>query len=224
MKALSIGREQGCDIVINDSTDVISRRHAILNISSSGKITIVDQSRNGTYVNGIRISQNVPVPVTRKDIISFAHVAKLDWNAVPKSNSTMSYIIMGIVGVLVITCGLFAYQYMKPGDSDSNKGEVTVTDTIANKKEEVKKDSTSIKKEPKELAKDSVVNKKQKSKEKEKKKKEMPYIRWDEVIKDARKDYLWGVIGSIILNIIYSGFIIFILWMIIYEGRLLRIS
>ena len=171
MKALSIGREQGCDIVINDSTDVISRRHAILNISSSGKITIVDQSRNGTYANGIRISQNVPVPVTRKDIISFAHVAKLDWNAVPKSNSTMSYIIMGIVGVLVITCGLFAYQYMKPGDSDSNKGEVTVTDTIANKKEEVKKDSTSIKKEPKELAKDSVVNKKQKSKEKEKKKK-----------------------------------------------------
>ena len=171
MKALSIGREQGCDIVINDSTDVISRRHAILNISSSGKITIVDQSRNGTYVNGIRISQNVPVPVTRKDIISFAHVAKLDWNAVPKSNSTMSYIIMGIVGVLVITCGLFAYQYMKPGDSDSNKGEVTVTDTIANKKEEVKKDSSSIKKEPKELAKDSVVNKKQKSKEKEKKKK-----------------------------------------------------
>ena len=171
MKALSIGREQGCDIVINDSTDVISRRHAILNISSSGKITIVDQSRNGTYVNGIRISQNVPVPVTRKDIISFAHVAKLDWNAVPKSNSTMSYIIMGIVGVLVITCGLFAYQYMKPGDSDSNKGEVTVTDTIANKKEEVKKDSTSIKKEPKELAKDSVVNKKQKSKEKEKEKK-----------------------------------------------------
>lgn len=168
MKALSIGREQGCDIVINDSTDVISRRHAILNISSSGKITIVDQSRNGTYVNGIRISQNVPVPVTRKDIISFAHVAKLDWNAVPKSNSTMSYIIVGIVGVLVIACGLFAYQYMKPGDSDSNKGEVTVTDTIANKKEEVKKDSTSIKKEPKELAKDSVVNKKQKSKEKKK--------------------------------------------------------
>ena len=46
----------------------------------------------------------------------------------------------------------------------------------------------------------------------------MPYIRWDEVIKDAHKDYLWGVIGSIILNIIYSGFIIFILWMIIYEG------
>lgn len=171
MKALSIGREQGCDIVINDSTDVISRRHAILNISSSGKITIVDQSRNGTYVNGIRISQNVPVPVTRKDVISFAHVAKLDWNAVPKSGSTMRYVIMGVIGMFVIACGLFAYQYMMPGDSESYKGEVTVTDTIANKKEEVKKDSLDIKKEPKEQAKDSVVNKKQKPKEKEKKKK-----------------------------------------------------
>lgn len=177
MKALSIGREQGCDIVINDSTDVISRRHAILNISSSGKITIVDQSRNGTYVNGIRISQNVPVPVTRKDVISFAHVAKLDWNAVPKSSSTMRYVIMGVIGVLVIACSLFAYQYIKPGYSESNKGEVTITDTIANKKEEVKKDSTDIKKEQKEQAKDSVVNKKQKPKGKEKNKKveeEMP--------------------------------------------------
>ena len=48
MKALSIGRDQNCDIVINDSTDVISRRHAVLTISSSGKITIMDQSRNGT--------------------------------------------------------------------------------------------------------------------------------------------------------------------------------
>ena len=58
----------------------------------------------------------------------------------------------------------------------------------------------------------------------EKKKKEMPYIRWDEVIKDARKDYLWGVIGSIILNILYSGYIIYIQGMIIYEGRLVRLS
>lgn len=171
MKALSIGREQGCDIVINDRTDVISRRHAILNISSSGKITIVDQSRNGTYVNGIRISQNVPVPVTRKDIISFAHVAKLDWNAVPKSSSTMRYIIMGVVVVLIVACGLFAYQYMKPGDTESNKVEITVADTIANKKEEVKKDSTDIKKESEVQAKDSVVNKKQKPKGKEKNKK-----------------------------------------------------
>ena len=106
MKALSIGRDQSCDIVINDSTDVISRRHAILNISASGKITLIDQSRNGTYVNGIRITPNVPVPVSRKDIISFAHVAKLDWNAVPASNTGMRYAAMSAIAILIIVCGI----------------------------------------------------------------------------------------------------------------------
>ena len=58
----------------------------------------------------------------------------------------------------------------------------------------------------------------------EKKKKEMPYIRWDEVIKDAHKDYLWGLISITFCNILFSGFIIFMLWQILYEGRFLRIS
>ncbi|MCS2613707.1 hypothetical protein PQ628_15440 [Bacteroides ovatus] len=58
----------------------------------------------------------------------------------------------------------------------------------------------------------------------EKKKKETPYIRWDEAIKDARKDYLRGLIGITFCNILFSGLIIFMLWQILYEGRLLRIS
>lgn len=102
MKTYSIGRDLNCDIVINDSTDVISRRHALLNVTPSGKMTIIDQSSNGTYVNGIRISQNVPVPVTRKDIVSLAHVAKLDWNQVPKSNQWIKYAIAAVVAVAVI--------------------------------------------------------------------------------------------------------------------------
>lgn len=110
MKVYSIGREAGCDIVINDSTDVISRRHAVLNVAPSGKMTIVDQSHNGTYVNGIRISQNVPVPVTRKDNISFAHVARLDWNLVPNSHATiMRYVLMGFIGVLLIAGVIVGY-------------------------------------------------------------------------------------------------------------------
>ena len=172
MKALSIGRDQGCDIVINDSTDVISRRHAILNISSSGKITIVDQSRNGTYVNGIRISQNVPVPVSRKDIISFAHVAKLDWNAVPASNTTMRYIIIGIVGILVVVSGLFAYQYIPKADLSSGEEKVIATDSLKDKKAEEKVDSTNIKKESDKSKEDSIAtNKKPKVQDKDKKKK-----------------------------------------------------
>ncbi len=37
MKVYSIGREHGCDILINDNTDVISRRHAVLNVSPSAR-------------------------------------------------------------------------------------------------------------------------------------------------------------------------------------------
>lgn len=135
MKVYSIGRENGCDIVINDSTDVISRRHAVLNVSPSGKMTIVDQSHNGTYVNGIRISPNVPVPVTRKDNISFAHVARLDWNMVPKSSSaSMRYVVIGLVA-LVFAGGIF-YGTRNMGSNESQPDGVAAVDTLH------KKDST----------------------------------------------------------------------------------
>lgn len=184
MKALSIGRDQECDIVINDATDVISRRHATLNISSSGKITIVDLSRNGTYVNGIRISPNVPVPVSRKDIISFAHVNKLDWNAVPIYNSMIRYIIMGGVGILIVACGIFAYQYMpdNPSTPEPKQETVSVTDSLEEEKPEVVKDSINIKKEPSKQNEDSTSAKPQKQKEKKEK----------EPTPSAPKDSTWN--------------------------------
>ena len=132
MKVYSIGREVGCDIVINDNTDVISRRHAILNVESSGKMTIVDQSHNGTYVNGIRISPNVPVPVTRKDNVSFAHIARLDWNRVPKPKNVWMYVIIGIVALAIIGAGVWAAISFLGSDNDKDKSpstEVTVSQT-----------------------------------------------------------------------------------------------
>lgn len=118
MKAYSIGREHGCDIVINDTTDVISRRHAVLNVLPSGKMTIIDQSHNGTYVNGIRIASNVPVPVTRKDNISFAHIARLDWDMVPKTTSPLQYLLYAVAVIVVI--GACVFGYSQCGDSTSN--------------------------------------------------------------------------------------------------------
>ena len=118
MKIYSIGRDVNCNIVINDNTDVISRRHAILNVAPSGKMTIVDQSHNGTYVNGIRIQPNVPVPVTRKDNVSFAHVARLDWNMVPKETTPLMYAIVGVVALLVIVGAVFAFRALSGGGDD----------------------------------------------------------------------------------------------------------
>lgn len=135
MKAYSIGREGGCDIVINDTTDVISRRHAILNVMPSGKMTIVDQSHNGTYVNGIRISPNVPVPVTRKDNISFAHVARLDWNRVPKTISPMQYAIYGLIAVLVILAVVFSYKAFINSDSKETEKTESADSALLKQKE-----------------------------------------------------------------------------------------
>lgn len=133
MKVYSIGREVGCDIVINDSTDVISRRHATLNVTSSGKMTIIDQSHNGTYVNGIRISPNVPVPVTRKDNVSFAHVARLDWNVVPKTTSPMMYAVIALVALVIIIGGVFGFNHLRNSGSDDS----VITDSVTIKQKEV---------------------------------------------------------------------------------------
>lgn len=141
MKTYSIGRDLNCDIVINDSTDVISRRHALLNITSSGKMTIIDQSSNGTYVNGIRITQNVPVPVTRKDIVSLAHVAKLDWNQVPKSNQLIKLAVVAVVGVIVVLGIVFGVIHMKTdfGNNDANSVVIENVDSTAIKMKEAAK-------------------------------------------------------------------------------------
>lgn len=123
MKTYSIGRDLNCDIIINDSTDVISRRHALLNVTPSGKMTIIDQSSNGTYVNGIRISQNVPVPVTRKDIVSLAHVAKLDWDQIPRSNQWIRYVIGAIAAIAVVLGIIFGIKALNSKD-DGNHSDI----------------------------------------------------------------------------------------------------
>ncbi|MBW9277611.1 hypothetical protein [Bacteroides fragilis] len=53
----------------------------------------------------------------------------------------------------------------------------------------------------------------------EKDKKAMSDVPWDKVIKEARNRYLMGLIGIMFCNILFSGLIIFFLWIIIYEGR-----
>lgn len=135
MKTYSIGRDVNCDIVINDSTDVISRRHALLNVTSSGKMTIIDQSSNGTYVNGIRISPNVPVPVTRKDTISLAHVTKLDWTMVPKSTANIRYALFFFAGLIIVVGVVFGIRTITDNKNYNNEtNQIPLVDSVALKK------------------------------------------------------------------------------------------
>lgn len=130
MKSYSIGREAGCDIVLNDNTDVISRRHAVLTVASSGKMTITDMSTNGTYINGQRISANVAVPVTRKDTVSFAHVNTLDWNMIPKSGQWLTYLIIGLVVAAIGVCCAIFIPKINSGEPDDEIMPVQVDSTV----------------------------------------------------------------------------------------------
>lgn len=139
MKVYSIGREDGCDIIINDNSDVISRRHATLNVTSSGKMTIVDLSHNGTYVNGIRITQNVPVPVTRKDNVSFAHVARLDWSLIPNTGAVIiRWTIIGVVALLLIIGGIWGFSAWSGGNTPAGDTPVAAVDSTEIKQEKEK--------------------------------------------------------------------------------------
>lgn len=105
-KIYTIGRDEGCDIVIPDSTDVISRLHATIRIESNDKIYLIDQSRNGTYVNGMKMSSNVEIPISRKDVVSFAHIYNLDWSLVPKHKGNTMKTILIILAILIVMTGI----------------------------------------------------------------------------------------------------------------------
>lgn len=121
-KIYTIGRDEGCDIVIPDSTDVISRLHATIRVESNDKIYLIDQSRNGTYVNGMKMSSNVEIPVSRKDVVSFAHIYNLDWSLVPKHKGSALKIALIILASLIVMTGI-AYAvisyYNKPETNDT---------------------------------------------------------------------------------------------------------
>lgn len=105
MKVISIGRGEDCHIIFPDN--VISRRHAILRIYATGKMEIVDMGQNGTFVNGVKLVPNTPYPVSRKDVISFAHVRQLDWTQIPDQSRWYRYTIYGVAGVVLIVGVIF---------------------------------------------------------------------------------------------------------------------
>lgn len=105
-KIYTIGRGEECDIVIPDNTDVISRLHATIRVESNDKIYLVDQSRNGTYVNGMKMSSNVEIPVSRKDVVSFAHIYNLDWATIPLRKSNKLRTILITLACIIVTTGV----------------------------------------------------------------------------------------------------------------------
>lgn len=89
MKTYKIGRNPDNDIVVQDDTLIVSRYHATINVSNNGSITIIDNSTNGTFINGNRAQKGVETSVRNGDEIKFGKSCRLDWNKIdiPTSNS-----------------------------------------------------------------------------------------------------------------------------------------
>ena len=118
-KIYTIGRDGGCDIVIPDNTDVISRLHATIRVESNNKIYLTDQSRNGTYINGMKMSSNVEIPVSRKDVVSLANIYDLDWSLVPKQKSKTKILL--VTALLVALLAGIAYFFLGKHNGVSNE-------------------------------------------------------------------------------------------------------
>ena len=113
-QSFTIGRDPQNDIVIADPSDLVSRVHAILKVDKKGHYKVVDQSTNGTYVNGIRLEKFAEVPVTRKDDITFASVCSLDWDAIPKPRKATVWIAILVPLVVLLLGAAAAYIWWLP--------------------------------------------------------------------------------------------------------------
>lgn len=129
MKKVVIGRGRECNVVLADTTDVVSRRQAVIVFSFWGKMTLYDTSSNGTFVNGQRLAKQEGKVVTRDDKINFAHVWDLDWATVKDPyRGTKIVLAAAIVALLLVIGGLFLFlPEGKGGDSDKSE---TTTDSL----------------------------------------------------------------------------------------------
>lgn len=120
MKKITIGRNNACDIVIPDTSDLVSRKQAVLVISFFGKMTLYDTSNNGTFVNGQHLENGKGVQVTRKDKVNFARIADLDWNEVKdpykkeKALAMLAAIVFLVISVLIAVCSINSSQEENP--------------------------------------------------------------------------------------------------------------
>ena len=114
MQHYTIGRNNDCHIRIPEHLDRISREHATLKVMDNGKIFVVDNSMNGTYVNGIKITPLVDYPVKRGDTISFANDYELDWTMIVKpKRKRLVYLLSSIIAIVVIGGGIALFFFLQ---------------------------------------------------------------------------------------------------------------
>lgn len=123
MKIYSIGRGESNAIHVDN--EFVSRQHALLKVYSSGKMEIIDKSSNGTAINGRKLKPNMPYRVRRKDVVTFAGQAHLDWKEIPDPLKGYKIAALCLLAALLLLGGFFAlkpYLFKSGGDSGFTGG------------------------------------------------------------------------------------------------------
>lgn len=68
-KPTLIGRSAQADLILADTDAVVSRRHAIATSAGERWLLTDQDSRHGTYVNGVRATPNQAIPLAHGDIV-----------------------------------------------------------------------------------------------------------------------------------------------------------
>lgn len=97
-----IGSHFNNDLQISGST--VSRYHATVKLGKDGKMYIFDHSKNGTTVNGTKISQNTAVRIKKGDAVVCGGVP-VDLSTLPWPSSVLKYVV-AIAASLLLLVGI----------------------------------------------------------------------------------------------------------------------
>ena len=150
MKTITIGRGPENMVTLNDAKT--SRRHALLRCHSTGKMEIVDLSQNGTFVNGMKIPSNKPYPISRKDIVVFAHAETLNWDEVPNPYRFIKISALALLLCIILLCaGIGLYSFIDSRRPSIEEAPEFVEPSVSATGEKAQKETTQKTKEKKKL-------------------------------------------------------------------------
>ena len=144
MKVYTIGRSADCTIVLDDI--MVSRRHALLKVYPFGKMELIDLSQNGTFLNGVKLKKNVPVPVSRKDVVKIAQTRVLDWSQVPNPQRKIQIgAAVAVVVIAVIALLIVLLNKRTPSSNETKKQDFFEVEDWRNQPVEKPKDKSPMK-------------------------------------------------------------------------------
>lgn len=130
MKVLTIGRGDDCDIKLADDSGLISRCHAMIKCKGFGRYEIVDMSKNGTTVEGLRLSPDTPMPVKRGEVVIFAGTKQLDWSLIPDDLKIIKWAAICSAIIIITIAAIAFFGGSQKGSTPNYDNEDSSTETV----------------------------------------------------------------------------------------------